>query len=60
MDKIEIIPVSTLTEVLEYALVGPKKEAFIKKLKQNKIEKIKDFIPSTKDILNSTPTSSKN
>ena len=35
-DQIEIIPVNTLIEVLEYALVGPKKDEFIKELKQNK------------------------
>ena len=59
-DKIEIIPVNTLIEVLEYALVGPKKEQFIKDLKQNKIEKIKDIIPNPTEIIHSNPTSSKN
>jgi len=59
-DKIEIIPVETLTEVLEYALVGPKKEEFIKKLKENKIEKIKKIIPNTDNIIPSNPTTNKN
>ncbi len=35
VDQIEIIPVNTLTEVLEHALVGPKKDEFIKTLKEN-------------------------
>ncbi|WP_245837676.1 ATP-dependent protease LonB [Methanosphaera cuniculi] len=34
VDQIEIVPVHTLTDVLEHALVGPKKEAFIKSLKE--------------------------
>ena len=34
VDEIEIIPVHTLTEVLEHALVGPKKDAFINSLKE--------------------------
>lgn len=34
IDQIEIVPVHTLIDVLEHALVGPKKEAFIKSLKQ--------------------------
>lgn len=59
-DKIEIIPVNTLTEVLEYALIGPKKEQFIKELKQNKMDKIKDIIPNPSEIINSNPSSSKN
>ena len=59
-DKIEIIPVETLTEVLEYALVGPKKDEFIKKLKENKIEKIKKIIPNTDNIIPSNPTTNKN
>jgi len=59
-DKIEIIPVNTLTEVLEYALIGPKKEEFIKQLKQNKVDKIKEIIPKPTDIINSNPSSSEN
>lgn len=34
VDQIEIVPVHTLTDVLEHALVGPKKDAFIKSLKE--------------------------
>lgn len=37
VDQIEIIPVHTLTEVLEHALVGPKKDAFIKSLKEKQV-----------------------
>ncbi|RAP51580.1 MAG: ATP-dependent protease LonB [Methanosphaera sp. rholeuAM270] len=59
-DKIEIIPVNTLAEVLEYALIGPKKEQFIKELKQNKMDKIKDIIPNPSDIITSKPSSSEN
>jgi Lon-like ATP-dependent protease len=51
VDQIEIIPVDTLTDVLEHALVGPKKDAFIKNLKENKIDKIKDIIPNASDII---------
>ena len=59
-DQIEIIPVNTLIEVLEYALVGPKKDEFIKELKQNKIDKIKDIIPNPSTIINQNPSSSEN
>jgi Lon-like ATP-dependent protease len=55
---IEIIPVETLTEVLEHALVGPKKDEFIKTLKENKIDRIKDMIPTASDIV--SPQISKN
>lgn len=55
-DQIEIIAVDTLTDVLEHALVGPKKDAFIKTLKENKIDKIKDIIPKPNDIITSNPT----
>ncbi|WP_304124809.1 ATP-dependent protease LonB [Methanosphaera cuniculi] len=34
VDQIEIVPVHTLIDVLEHALVGPKKDAFIKSLKE--------------------------
>lgn len=37
VDQIEIVPVHTLTDVLEHALVGPKKEAFIKSLKEKQV-----------------------
>ncbi|MBO7719538.1 MAG: ATP-dependent protease LonB [Methanosphaera sp.] len=57
-DMIEIIPVETLTDVLEHALVGPKKDEFIKSLKENKIDKIKDMIPAASDII--TPQITKN
>ena len=59
-DKIEIIPVNTLAEVLEYALIGPKKEQFIKELKNNKMDRIKEIIPNPSDIITSTPSSSEN
>ena len=55
-DKIEIIPVETLTDVLENALVGPKKDEFIRNLKENKIDRIKNAIPNPDSILNSNPT----
>ncbi len=35
-DKIEIVPVETLTEVIENALVGPGKEELLKKLREMK------------------------
>ncbi|WQH65325.1 ATP-dependent protease LonB [Methanosphaera sp. ISO3-F5] len=59
-DKIEIIPVNTLAEVLEYALIGPKKEQFIKELKKNKMDRIKEIIPNPSDIITSNPSSSEN
>ena len=59
-DQIEIIPVNTLIEVLEYALVGTKKDEFIKELKQNKIDKIKDIIQNPSTIIKQNPSSSEN
>lgn len=59
MDQIEIIPVNTLPEVLEYALVDcPKKTELIKDLRSNKIEKIKEIIPNPSDMIKSNPTKS--
>ncbi|MCD7781442.1 MAG: ATP-dependent protease LonB [Methanosphaera sp.] len=55
-DKIEIIPVDTLTDVLEHALVGPKKDEFIKNLKNNRLDRIKDAIPNPEDMLKSKPS----
>ena len=60
MEQIEIIPVKTLTDVLEEALVGPKKDKFIKQLKENRLDKIKDMIPNTNDIISSKPSKSNN
>ncbi len=56
VDKIEIIPVSTLPEVLEYALIGPGKEELIENMKNNRIQKIKGIIPNPKEIVKSNPT----
>ena len=50
-DKIKIIPVKTLNEVLEHALTGPKKEVLLKKMSSNKIQKIRDVVPNPKDII---------
>lgn len=60
VEQIEIIPVKTLTDVLEHALVGPQKDEFIKSLKENKIDKIKNYIPNPTDIINSKPSKSNN
>ena len=60
MEQIEIIPVKTLTDVLEEALVGPRKDEFIKQLKENRLDKIKDMIPNTNDIISSKPSKSNN
>jgi len=56
VDQIEIIPVDTLTDVLEHALVGPKKDEFIKDLKENRLDKIKDILPNANDIIPSHPS----
>jgi len=59
IDQIEIIPVNTLPEVLEYALNDcPEKTELIKDLKSNKIEKIKEIIPNPSDMIKSNPTKS--
>jgi Lon-like ATP-dependent protease len=39
-DKIRIIPVTTISEVLEHALVGSKKQSFIDKIKNFNVDKI--------------------
>jgi Lon-like ATP-dependent protease len=38
--KIEVIPVETLIEVIEHALVGPKKESLLKRLKEMRPPKV--------------------
>ncbi|MCK4348317.1 MAG: ATP-dependent protease LonB, partial [Thermoplasmatales archaeon] len=40
VDKIEIIPVETLTDVIKNALTGPGKEELLKKLKEMRPPKI--------------------
>ncbi len=59
-DAIEIIPVRTLTDVLEHALVGPRKDAFIKDLKENRLDRIKDAIPNPQEMINTNPSKSNN
>jgi Lon-like ATP-dependent protease len=48
-DKIEVIPVETLSDVLEYALVGKGKKSLIEKMRR-----ITEMVP--KGIINNNPT----
>jgi Lon-like ATP-dependent protease len=59
-DKITVIPVATLPEVIEHALVGPRKEELLRKLKEMKPLEITGPIESSATNKDHTPSTTEN